>query len=686
MAYNESTVGGSSGSNFRVWIKNIRVYKGTAAENYERWRAEGGIKRVSGTSRIWNLYNAASYNVQLGLNGVKKSGNFSYDFPSGGGGSYAWGTGTTTVYRSSSGGGRGFTSRMDINMANSPYLESGWVTVGGTINTVKRYGKINSFNPNSGWTDETGSIVVDITKYAGKASLWFRFNNIDNTDSTMRKVNVGDPYTWTGFESWVQQSLVNKNSDTLSIYYGDDLDGNGSIEKWTQYTRTMSIANESGQANPTFADFDYLDTDATAVGITGDNQVLIQGKSNLQVTVDATDAATTNKQAERADYSFTIGGYSSSEPWPASGNVVKDVGVVSDVTGVQDLSVRAIDSRGNSTTVIKQVEVLPYADPGFYVGLSVSYTNDFDRVDGLTVDLANDTIIGSISPLTLGGVDKNEVTPTTGLRFDMAYADNPYTGTWENIAFTQEAGTGNVSVTKSTLEAQILAKMNAIGSSLGLTDEDYNTERWYVLFELEDKYGPQYYTAVIDVGRPFFRIGADGRLYYKEIEFFQTFSGESDLYYPAIQSYSSVGSNWIRLGASGYTGGWAMLINSDRVTGNPSPNLGSDGDQWFLNTYIPAGVYRFHFYMFGHTGGAIIDFMANGIFPINYEVSPGVFDNSFDTYRTGNSDAVMTSVNISVLDGATYSITGTVNGRNASNTIDYGNGLFGIKVERVGSL
>lgn len=676
MAYAESTVGGSGGSNFRVWINSIRVEKGSAAQNYERWRAEGGIKRVSGTARYWNLYNHATYNVQLGLNGVTKSGNFSYDFPNGGGGSYAWGTGTTTVYRSSSGGGFGFTSRMDINMSNSPYLTSGWVTAGASVDTVNRYGKVNSFSPNSDWTDETESIVVDITKYAGRATLWFRFDNISTSDSTMRKINVGDPYTWTGFQSWVQQQLVNKKSDTLYIHYGDDLDSNGSIEKWTAYTRTMSIANENGQANPTFSDFDYLDTDATAVSITGDNQVLIQGKSNLEVTVAEADAATPNKQANRADYSFTIGGYSSSEAWPASGDVVKNIGVVSDVTGMQDLSVRAIDSRGNSTTVTKQVQVLPYADPGFFVGLDVSYVNDFDRSDGLEVNLANDVTIGAISPLTLNSVDKNEVTPTTGLRFDMAYGDNGYTGSWTNIAFTQEAGTGLVNVTKATLEAQILSKMNSIGASLSLDDDEYNTERWYVLFQLEDKYGPQYYEAVIDVGRPFFRIGADGRLYYKEIEFFETFSGRSDFYYPSIQGYSSVGSNWIRLAASGYTGGWTMLLNSDRALGGT--NLGSNGDQWLVDVYLPAGVYRFHFYMFGHTGGAIIDFHANGVFPIL---------TGFDTYNAGgNIDKIATSGNISVLDGATYRITGTVNGRNASNTVDYGNGLLGIKAERVGNL
>lgn len=674
MAYNESSMGGSGGHNFRVFINSIRVEKGNAAQNYERWRAEGGVKRVTGGTRYWNLNNVSTYNVQLGLNGVTKSGSFAYDFGGSAGQQYAWGTSTTTVNRSSSGGGRGFTSRMDVNLQNSPFLTSGWVTVGGNIDTVNRFGKINSFSPNSGWTDETSSIRTDITKYAGRATLWFRFNNISTSNTTMRKVNVSDPYTWSGFQSWVQSQLENKKSDTLSIYYGDDLDSNGSIEKYTQYTRTMSIANDQGQANPTFADFDYEDTDATALAITGDDQVLIQGKSNLEVTVDSSDAATTNKQANRSDYSFTIGGYSSSEAWPSSGNVVKDIGIVSDVTGTQDLSVRAIDSRGNSTTVTKQVEILPYADPAFYVGLKVSYSNDFDRDDGLDIELLDDNGIGFISPLRLDGTDLNSVTPVTGLRFDMAYSDNGYTGTWVNIPFTVEEATGAITVDKAALEAQILAKMNTIGAGLSLGEEEYNTERWYVLFELEDVYGPQYSTEVIDVGRPFFRIGADGRLYYKEIEFFETFSGKSDFYYPSLQAYSGVG-DWVRIAAGGYLGGWTILVNADLFTGGSG--VGADGDSWTMDMYVPAGVYFFTFYFFGNPRGGLIDIDVNG----NNLIS------QFDTYFAGgNTSSTAISPSVNVLDGSTYTIEGIVNGRNASNTEGWVNGLVGIKAERVGDL
>ena len=147
MAYAESTVGGSLGGQFRVWVNSIRTRQGNAADNSEDWRVEGGIKRVTAGSRVWNNYNQASYTVQLGMNGVASSGNFSYDFASGyTGPQHAWGTGATRVSRNSAGVGFGFTSRMDINLSNSPYLTSGWVTSSDSVATIYRHASLTALS------------------------------------------------------------------------------------------------------------------------------------------------------------------------------------------------------------------------------------------------------------------------------------------------------------------------------------------------------------------------------------------------------------------------------------------------------------------------------------------------------------------------------------------------------------
>jgi hypothetical protein len=659
MAYAESTVGGTSGSQFRVWINSIRTFSGNAAQNYEQWRAEGGVKRVSGTSRIWNLYNNSTYNVQLGLNGVTKSGSFSYDFPNGGGGSYAWGTGTTTVNRSASGGGFGFQSRMDINMNNSPYLTSGWVTSNDSISPVNRYGDITAISPSAaaGVTDETPSVSVDWFKYVGRATLWFRLDQINNSDTTYRYTNVSqDPFIWSGFQTWVQQSMVNTNSTTLYIYYGDDLDSNGTIDRWdTANTRTLTIANESGQANPTFSDFDYIDNNATTVAVTGNDQILIQGKSDLEVTVAAADKATPNKNANMVNYNFSIGGYSQSEPWSNTLDVFKDIGVVADVSGNQNLAVRAVDSRGNSTTVTKNVTVLPYFSPGFYAALDVNYANDFDIDDGLVVNLFNDEVLGSIAPMTYMGSDINEVPSPAGLRFDVAKDTGAFTGTWTNISFTQQAETGYLIVDPVTLASSIESKINSMTAD--------NTVRWHILFEVTDALETQYFTATIDVGRPFFRIGADGRLYYKEIEFFQTFSGESSLYYPALLAGSTAGTWAMETPPAARAGGWAMFRNTSAAV----------NDECYIDLYVPAGTYSLTFLFDQATTGGLVE--------LNLD-DQIIFTSSYNTAGAAGTNFANTG-NINFLDGATYRMYFRVTGNSGGSSTNSCR-LLGVRLNRIG--
>lgn len=655
MAYAESTIGGSMGGQFRCWVNSIRTHDGNQADNTEDWRVEGGVKRVTSGSRVWNNYNQATFTIQLGMNGVATSGNFNYD-TTGAGNIGAWGTGATKVSRSSAGTGFGFQSRTDINMSNSPYLTSGWVTSNDSVQTKPRYGDIDVITgtPAGALTDETTSIFVDWHKYVGTAHIWFRLDLINNSDATHHKIGMSDPYTWTGWQSWLKTSMVNTNSTTLYIYYGDDLDSNGSVDRWdTPNTYTITIKNDTGQANPTFVDFDYLDVDSAAVAVTGSNQVLIQGKSDLEVNVDSTDKATANKSANMVSYTFSIGGYSQSEPWSNTVDVPKDIGIISDVTGDQTLNVRAIDSRGNGTTVTKNVTILPYFSPGFYNNLDVKYANDFDNDDGIALTLFDTDVIGTIAPMTLSGTDKNAVTPTTGLRFDMAKDTGSFTGTWTNIAFTTDTNTGLVNVTPATLATQIETKMNGMGAD--------NTVRWYVLFQIVDKLETQYYTVEIDVGRPFFRIGADGRLYYKEIEFFQTFSGDSSLYYSSLLGIGTTGTWTYGVPAAARAGGWSMLANTTGAAIN---------DECYVDLYVPAGSYFLTFYFDGSTTSGQIEL------DLDHQIT---FTSAFETYLAAPAQVSGSTSGINFLDGATYRMYFVVTGKHASST-SYQCRLLGIKL------
>ena len=509
MAYAESSIGGSAGGNFRVWVNSIRTYDGSQAENFEEWRVEGGVNRVSTAGgTIYNNYNQASYTVQMGLNGVATSGNFSYTYNTSTGTKSAWGTGTTRVYRDSAGVGFGFTSRTDVNLANSPYLTTGWVQSSDSVQTKYRQATITA---DSGNINDLTDHWVEFSNPAGATvNAWFEFPSISGTTHCLQKNSIGSRTTWsltTTERNTLRDVLSNTNSATIR-YVIETYVGGSYLYDWRD--RTYTIDNTGGSANPTFSDFTYADTNSTTVVVTGNNQALIQGVSTLQATVSTANKATSNKEAEMSSYLFMIGAYSQSSAWSNTVDVVKNIGTVSDVTGTQNLSVRAVDTRGNSTTVTKSVTILPYAAPTPAAGLYVRYTNGFDSSDGITAGSTAGTAIWNVSPLTLSGTDKNTINTTTDVKFDVSKGNNTsYTGTPVNVTITQDTGTGVIRTNYTTLASAILAKMNAVGAD--------NTQYWYIKFQITDKLQTVYYEVAIDIGRPIMRIGTDGNVYFNEV-------------------------------------------------------------------------------------------------------------------------------------------------------------------------
>lgn len=506
MAYAESTIGGSAGGSFRVWVNSIRTYDGSPAENYENWRCEGGINRVSTSGGpIYNNYNQATFLVQLGINGMAVSGNFNYSFSTATGGKVAWGTGTTTAYRDSAGNGFGFTSRTDVNLQNAPYLTSGWVQSSDGLITRYRHASLTALSMDSGGIPATD-----------EGPMWLEFSNPGGAavdafiDAPSGRVytsasGIGSRYNFDftgGLPAALQASSPNSNTFNINIGVHDNVGG----DNWDYRTRTVTIKNDTGQANPTFSNFTYLDTNSTTSTVTGDNQVLIRGRSTLSTTVSTANKATPNKYATMSSYTFLLGAYSQSAAYSSSSNVVQNMGTVS-VTGSQNLSVRAVDSRGNSTTVTKPVTILPYGIPSFASSIAVQYSNGYDETGGLTVsNLAS--AFAAVSPLTLNGVNKNDVNTTTGLQFDISKGSNTsYSGSWSDIT-TSLASNGYVTTNLTTLASDILTRLNALGAD--------NTVRWYIKFKLVDKLDTSYYETYIDIGRPIFRIGTDGILYHQE--------------------------------------------------------------------------------------------------------------------------------------------------------------------------
>lgn len=137
---------------------------------------------------------------------------------------------------------------------------------------------------------------------------------------------------------------------------------NGSTEIGTKTCAYTAKAVESN-ARPNFSDFTYCDANTTSVNITGNNQCLIQGVSNLRVTVSSSNRATAKYSSTIKTYNASISGLSTSANYSSS-DLNIDFSSNSFIAGTQVLAIRATDSRGYSTSVSKNVGVLAYAAPG----------------------------------------------------------------------------------------------------------------------------------------------------------------------------------------------------------------------------------------------------------------------------------------------------------------------------------
>lgn len=654
MAYAESTVGGTFGGSFRCWVNSIQTRQGDANNNTEDWLVQGGVNRVSTSGgRIYNLTNGSTYTIQLGLNGVATSGHWNWD-STGTGGVASWGTGATTVSRDGAGNGFGFTSRTDVDMNNGPYVTSGWVQSSDSIRTVPRHAVLTALSMDAG-----GIVAYD------EGPMWLEFSNPSNAgvqafiDDPVGRAftsgNVGSRYNFDfsgSLPATLQASSPTSNTFNINIGVQDEVGGGTTYD---YRSRPVTIKNDVGQANPTFSNFTYVDTNTTTpiaggtVGVTGSNQVLIQGLSTLEVTVSSGNAATTNKSASRGVYNFTIGGYSANATWPSSGNVVQTIGTVSDVSGSQSLSVQAQDARGNGTTVSKTVTVLPYSNPGFYGGLAVRYTNSFDYTGGLTVDLASigpGNVISGMSAMNLSGTDKNVVNTTSGLKFDISKNDNShYTGTQVNITTTTATDhSGYISTNPTTLASAILTKMAGLGQD--------NTTKWFITFSITDIFQTKSYTVAIDIGRPVMRIGNDGYLYNNEVEMSQAFNNQQNILQSGMNAYPITGT-YTTIALTGFVWGPSCFLNTSSA----------QNDVINFTQFLSKGTYDVLTSFVATTDTAISRMTLSG-----GPWGAGVVQYDKDNYAASTQENTFTLTNMVVLDAGVFTFSYKANSKNASAT------------------
>lgn len=192
---------------------------------------------------------------------------------------------------------------------------------------------INVDNPFTVTFNRNGASTVELAIY----------NTAGSTAYVAYRVVSGSSYTFnltTSEKNALFGDMSTVNSKQYRIYIATN---SNSYRDYT--TRNFVVSN----ANPTFSNFTYQDTNTTTVALTGNNQTIIKGYSNLKTTISTANRAIANKGATMKEYQLVVGAKQVKANYSSSSSVNLNINAIDNNVFI----VYAIDSRSNSTPVQK---------------------------------------------------------------------------------------------------------------------------------------------------------------------------------------------------------------------------------------------------------------------------------------------------------------------------------------------
>lgn len=172
--------------------------------------------------------------------------------------------------------------------------------------------------------------------------------------SDLIDVNTGNKDSYTGFDdvaTRLYQSIPNAKSSAYNI------------DVWTgNHKEVNTVGNYSVDetANkPVFNDFTYADINSTTTALTGDDQKVIQGYSNIQAIISVANKATAQHYATMDHYDLIIQGNATQS---ASYSDSEDVTIVVNNANSGSIKVNAVDSRNIPKEVPKTATLIPYTN------------------------------------------------------------------------------------------------------------------------------------------------------------------------------------------------------------------------------------------------------------------------------------------------------------------------------------
>ena len=232
------------------------------------------------------------------------------------------------------------------------------------------------------------------------------------------------------------------------------------------FSATFLNINPTLSGNPT-----YSDTLGVTTAVTGNHQWIIQNRSQLTVVIPA-NFASANQGATVSNYEIVIGNRTEIRAFQTAQLTVA-LNVVN-ITGPTNLSIRALDSRGNSSTQTLTVQGVSYAEP--IVNANAFRNDGFANASTLTLN-------GTLSPITVNGVHRNTVNQTNGVQRRQRIVG----GTWSD--WTNWPST--------------LSNDRTSVSTVDMTNHNLDNEQaWEIEFRISDALSTTTVMRTVSVGAP----------------------------------------------------------------------------------------------------------------------------------------------------------------------------------------
>lgn len=291
-----------------------------------------------------------------------------------------------------------------------------WTTSSAINVTTINYARITSGTPSINIGD---NLAVTFSNPSG-ATTNLRIETLNPTTNRITRNNVTSPYTFTFTEEEItllHSCTPNDNSLTIRVVV-DTVYNGSTYNHWVD--GTAKVADK----NPIFTAFTYLDTNSSIVSITGSNQYIVKNKSQLRVVISAANKMVAQASASPVNYVITCDDKTQSVDYSTS-EINVDLGVIVNA-GTKRLSVKAIDSRGNSTTAFYDITIYDYNKP--IINVEAKRLNDFENQTTIKIS-------GSFSLLTINNSNKNTI-GSSNVKYRYAQSENDLPSTWTTITRT----------------------------------------------------------------------------------------------------------------------------------------------------------------------------------------------------------------------------------------------------------